>query len=93
MVAILDAVGVERAVIGGHSLGGYLSLRFHLLQRHRVAGLVLIDTGPGYRQDAARDGWNTDGRELRGQLRAPAVSTPWARAPRCSGDVHRDAPG
>lgn len=58
MAALLDAVGVDAAVIGGHSLGGYLSLRFHLVHRERVAGLVLIDTGPGYRQDEARAQWN-----------------------------------
>ncbi|MGH7818680.1 MAG: alpha/beta fold hydrolase, partial [Candidatus Binatia bacterium] len=30
MAAILDACGVDRAVVGGLSLGGYLSLAFHL---------------------------------------------------------------
>ena len=30
MAAILDAVGAKRAVIGGLSLGGYMSLAFHL---------------------------------------------------------------
>ncbi len=29
MAAILDAVGAERAVIGGLSLGGYMSLAFY----------------------------------------------------------------
>src|SRR5690606_35942337 len=29
MAAILDACGVERAVIGGLSLGGYMTLAFH----------------------------------------------------------------
>lgn len=58
MVAILDAAGADRAVIGGMSLGGYLSLAFHLVHPQRVAGLVLVDTGPGYRKDEARDKWN-----------------------------------
>jgi pimeloyl-ACP methyl ester carboxylesterase len=58
MVAILDQLGVDRAVLGGHSLGGYLSLDFTLAHPERVAGLVLIDTGPGFRKDEARDGWN-----------------------------------
>jgi pimeloyl-ACP methyl ester carboxylesterase len=58
MLALLDAVGAERAVLAGMSLGGYLSML--LLARHpeRVAGLVLVDTGPGYRDDAARSAWN-----------------------------------
>jgi pimeloyl-ACP methyl ester carboxylesterase len=58
MAAILDAAGAERAVVGGMSLGGYLSLAFHLAHPQRVAALVLVDTGPGYRNDEARDKWN-----------------------------------
>ena len=58
MAAILDAAGADRAVFGGMSLGGYLSLAFHLVHPQRVAALVLVDTGPGYRNDAARDEWN-----------------------------------
>ena len=51
MAAILDACGVPRAVIGGLSLGGYLSLAFRLAHPERVAALVLFDTGPGYKSD------------------------------------------
>ncbi len=58
MAAILDAAGADRAVIGGMSLGGYLSLAFHLVHPQRVAALVLVDTGPGYRKDEPRDKWN-----------------------------------
>ncbi len=58
MEAILDAAGADRAVLGGMSLGGYLSLAFHLVHPQRVAALVLVDTGPGYRNDQARDKWN-----------------------------------
>ena len=58
MAAILDAAGADRAVVGGMSLGGYLSLAFHLAHPQRVAALVLVDTGPGYRNDEARDKWN-----------------------------------
>ena len=58
MLALLDHLGVERAVLAGHSLGGFLSLRFHHAHPERVRGLVLIDTGPGYRNSEAREGWN-----------------------------------
>jgi pimeloyl-ACP methyl ester carboxylesterase len=58
MAAILDAAGADRAVIGGMSLGGYLSLAFHLVHPQRVAALVLVDTGPGYRKDEPRAKWN-----------------------------------
>jgi pimeloyl-ACP methyl ester carboxylesterase len=58
MVALIDEAGAGRAVVLGHSLGGYLSLELALAHPDRVAGVVLVDTGPGYRNDAARDGWN-----------------------------------
>jgi pimeloyl-ACP methyl ester carboxylesterase len=58
MAALLDTVGAARAVVGGMSLGGYLSLIFHLCHQERVAGLLLIDTGPGFRDEEARESWN-----------------------------------
>jgi len=58
MAALLDAHEIPRAVIGGLSLGGYLSLAFHLAFPERVAALMLFDTGPGFRSDKARQEWN-----------------------------------
>lgn len=58
MASLLDALGHERAVIGGHSLGGYLSLAFYLRHPERVRALLIIDAGPGYKSDAPRDRWN-----------------------------------
>jgi len=58
MAALLDAAGAQRAIVGGLSLGGYMSLAFHLAHPERVRGLLIIDTGPGYRNDEAREGWN-----------------------------------
>ncbi len=64
MAAVLDACGITRAVIGGLSLGGYLSLAFHLANPDRVAALLLFDTGPGYGNDKARQRWNTWARAM-----------------------------
>lgn len=58
MAGILDAVGSEQAVIGGLSLGGYMSLAFHLAVPGRVRALMLFDTGPGFKKDLARSAWN-----------------------------------
>jgi pimeloyl-ACP methyl ester carboxylesterase len=58
MAELLDRAGAGTAVLVGHSLGGYLSLAFHLAHPERVRALVLVDTGPGYRKDDARAGWN-----------------------------------
>ncbi len=64
MAALLDHCGIERAVVGGLSLGGYLSLAFHLAHPERVLALMLFDTGPGYKNDAAREGWNENAEAL-----------------------------
>lgn len=66
MAAILDACGVDAAVIGGLSLGGYMTLAFHLAHPERCLGLMLFDTGPGYKSDQGRAGWNktAEGRAL-----------------------------
>jgi pimeloyl-ACP methyl ester carboxylesterase len=58
MAALLDAVGADDAVIGGLSLGGYMSLAFNIAHPSRVRALMLFDTGPGFRKDEARDQWN-----------------------------------
>ena len=58
MAALLDAVGARTAIIGGLSLGGYMSLAFHRVHPERTDALLIIDTGPGYKNDEAREGWN-----------------------------------
>jgi 3-oxoadipate enol-lactonase len=44
LFALLDQLGIERAVLAGMSQGGYVSLRAALLHPDRVRALVLIDT-------------------------------------------------
>ncbi len=58
MAAVLDACGVDRAVIGGLSLGGFMSLAFQLAHPAGTLALMLFDTGPGYKRDEPRQGWN-----------------------------------
>ena len=45
MIAVLDMLGLERAVIVGHSLGAYIAARLARRQPDRVASLVLVDGG------------------------------------------------
>lgn len=48
----------EPAVLVGHSLGGYLALA-HAATRPGVArGVVVLNTGPGYRDPDKREAWN-----------------------------------
>jgi pimeloyl-ACP methyl ester carboxylesterase len=58
MRGLLGHLGVPRAVVGGLSLGGVMSLAFHLRYPRMVRALVICDSGPGYRNDAARAQWN-----------------------------------
>lgn len=44
LAAAFDALGIERADLLGHSLGGMVALRFVLAHPERVASLVLMDT-------------------------------------------------
>lgn len=52
LVRMLDGLGVERAVVAGHSMGGFVAVR--LAERHpdRVERLVLIDGGLPVRRAA-----------------------------------------
>ncbi|HEY7201850.1 MAG TPA: alpha/beta hydrolase [Candidatus Dormibacteraeota bacterium] len=65
---LLDALGIERAVVGGMSQGGFLSLRFALSHPERVIGLVLLNTQAGPEDpeqlpqyETMVDIWTTDG--------------------------------
>lgn len=44
--ATLDALGIERALVVAHSLGGNAATLFAAEAPERVEGLVLVDTGP-----------------------------------------------
>lgn len=46
-LGLLDYLGIEQAVLGGMSQGGFLSLRAALLAPERVRALVLMDTQAG----------------------------------------------
>jgi pimeloyl-ACP methyl ester carboxylesterase len=70
MAALLQACGEANVVIAGLSLGGYMSLAFHARHPSQVRALMLFDTGPGFRNDAARETWNTRARARADELDA-----------------------
>jgi len=84
-LGLLDHLDIGRAVLGGMSQGGFLSLRAALLAPERVRALVLIDTQagpedperlPAYRQ--MQQTWLTDGPtdELTGIVASLIVGDP-----------------
>jgi pimeloyl-ACP methyl ester carboxylesterase len=46
-LGLLSHLGIERAVVGGMSQGGFVSLRAALLAPERVRGLILLNTQAG----------------------------------------------
>jgi pimeloyl-ACP methyl ester carboxylesterase len=86
MHALLRHLGIERAVIGGLSLGGYMSLAFHRAYPDMVRALVICDSGPGYRNADARAAWNQ-----RAQDRARDLETRGLDALRSSSREMQDA--
>ena len=73
MRALLGHCGVERAVIGGLSLGGYVSLAFYMAHPEMVRALVICDSGPGYRNAEARAAWNKRAHERAGELESKGL--------------------
>ncbi|WP_329489634.1 alpha/beta hydrolase [Kitasatospora sp. NBC_01246] len=51
---LLDAAGIDRAVIGGLSMGGYVALAFARRHPRRMAGLLLANTKATADTDTAR---------------------------------------
>ena len=92
MRALLDGHDIERAVIVGHSVGGYLSLRFRLFHPDRVNGLVLIGTAPGFRRDDRRDEWNRYCKRRGAELDERGLDV-LSRSPEVLAAKHRDAKG
>lgn len=46
------------AILVGHSLGGYLALAHAATRPGAVRGVVVLNTGPGYRDPDKREAWN-----------------------------------
>jgi pimeloyl-ACP methyl ester carboxylesterase len=94
MRALLAHLGVERAVIGGLSLGGYVSLAFYLAHPEMVRALVICDSGPGYRSADARAAWNQRAQERAAALEARGLEALGnSREVRESLGLHRSAQG
>ena len=58
LLAALEAETGSRAVIVGHSLGGYLALAHAATRPGAALGIVVLNTGPGFRDPEKREGWN-----------------------------------
>jgi len=93
MAALLDAAGAEDAVVGGLSLGGYMSLAFHLAHPDRTRALLIVDTGPGYKNDQAREAWNEGAIRRAERFEAEGLPDPAKAGAEVRLARHRDASG
>ncbi len=93
MAALLDEAGAESAIVGGLSLGGYMSLAFYRAHPERVRALLIIDTGPGFKKDEARDAWNKRAHETGDRFEREGLEVLKSLSRERSGVVHRDASG
>src|SRR4030081_252019 len=93
MAALLDKIGASSAIIGGLSLGGYMSLAFYRAHPQRVRALLIIDTGPGFKKDDARDAWNKRAFETGERFEREGLAVLKAGSRERSTVTHRDALG
>ena len=93
MGALLDEVGAKTAIVGGLSLGGYMSLAFYRKHPERVRSLLIIDTGPGFKKDEAREGWNQHALDRANTLERDGLASLKTGSAERAYAVHRDALG
>jgi pimeloyl-ACP methyl ester carboxylesterase len=93
MAALLDEVGAKRAIVGGLSLGGYMSLAFYRAHPERVRALLIIDTGPGFKKDGARDAWNQRALETGDRFEREGLAVLKSGSRERSTVAHRNAQG
>ena len=93
IAALLDAVGARQAIVGGLSLGGYMSLAFYRAYPERVRALLIIDTGPGFKKDDAREAWNKRAHDTADRLELEGLNVLKSGSRERSTVEHRDARG
>jgi len=93
IAALLDEVGAKTAIVGGLSLGGYMSLAFYRAHPERVAALLIIDTGPGFKKDDAREAWNRRAFDTAERFEREGLAVLQSASRERSTVSHRDATG
>jgi pimeloyl-ACP methyl ester carboxylesterase len=83
MEAVLDAAGLERAVVVGYSVGGGVALEMAVTMRERLAGLVLVSPVMPDRpfDPEFMDNLKAVARAIRADGVEEAMMGPWATSP------------
>ena len=93
IAALLDQVGAAKAIVGGLSLGGYMSLAFYRAHPERVRALLIIDTGPGFKKDDTREAWNKRAHDTADRFEQHGLDVLKSASRERSSVSHRDARG
>jgi pimeloyl-ACP methyl ester carboxylesterase len=93
MAALLHQIGAHSAIVGGLSLGGYMSLAFYRAHPQQVDALLIIDTGPGFRKDDARQAWNKRAHDTGDRFEREGLAVLKSLSRERSSVSHRDASG
>lgn len=95
MGAVLDETcghGIK-AIVGGLSLGGYMSLAFCRAYPSKVTALLIIDTGPGFKKTAAREEWNRYAHSYAEKFERDGLSAMQGQSRERNQEAHRNAKG
>ncbi|MDP2919799.1 MAG: alpha/beta hydrolase [Dehalococcoidia bacterium] len=77
---LMKTLNIRKAVFGGLSMGGYISLRFYLKHPEMVTALIVMDTGPGYRNPARMAEWNRSREDMARRLETEGIDVLVAQA-------------
>jgi pimeloyl-ACP methyl ester carboxylesterase len=87
VVRLLDERGLDRVVLGGLSMGGYVALAFARRHAERLSGLLLLDTKAAADGDQARNDRSEMAERV---LKEGAGFVPEVMLPRLLGQTSRD---
>ncbi len=85
VLGLMDQLGLQSAIIGGHSMGGQIMLSLYSQAPARVAGLILIDTNPEAAMAEEMAQWPGFGRQA--QQNGVASTVPAIDAQMLTGDL------
>lgn len=89
---LIDEKGIDRAVLVGSSMGGYMALRFALRYPNRTAGLVLVGTTAQGNTGEEISEFLAKFEELDGEDRMPSDWAEWCTSVLFSARAHREQP-
>ncbi|KPI37970.1 putative 2-succinyl-6-hydroxy-2,4-cyclohexadiene-1-carboxylate synthase [Cyphellophora attinorum] len=83
----------SKFIVGGLSLGGYMSLAFYNAYPDLVRALLIISTGPGFKSPKAREQWNQTAYAQADRFEKEGLKSLQNLSPERSSVTHEDTSG